>query len=377
MLKDLIKSGYENLLNKFVTQRYGEKFPFDLKGKLEVFGYRNGKLFHYDTNDNTITIWAKHAVMHLLTGEVFSSSGTSRSTASGDHVATGDTFVNNDGTMVSGEQYFGDPTFPGPNNWWSRPVSGDSLTHLYGFFPTKMLFGTGFEWSTWAEIGDSDYYEQYGSGGWNQTNFESNITDSGNTYSNDYSGDTLHKNKSMNDIYSTALSGTISDSSFGITGAVKDSLYNNSVGDSTNLEVTGGNYFAKKTYWGIGHPAFIYAKRIARFYQSGSEIALNFDSTVENKITFTITMPEQTGVNAGIFYPYNGFAIKEAGLFCDSRFRLKDTTPPNDAGSDDSGNTEFDNFSKMGHGIMFAKRYISPITKSHDVSITARWTIYL
>jgi len=182
----------------------------------------------------------------------------------------------------------------------------------------------------------------------------------------------------MNDIYSGALTTPIiTDSDYAITGAIKNGLYESNAGDSAKIETTSGNYFSIQNDWGIGRPSFIYAKRESRFYQSGAEVALNFDSNVENKITYTVTMPEQTGAYAGTFYPYNGFVLKEAGLFTDAGFRLKDTSPPNDAGSDDSALAEFDNFSSMPHGMLFAKRYISPITKSHDVSITARWTIYL
>ncbi len=245
-----------------------------------------------------------------------------------------------------------------------------------------MLFGTGFEWRTWNSIGDSDYYDYYiNTNSWSPTEFNNaSITNAANNYSADYdaAGDSLNYTRTMNDIYSTALTTpAVRDTDFAITGAVKNALYESSTDIATYLETVSGNYFPIHEYWGVGRPAFIYAKRESRFYQSGAEIALNFDSNVENKITYTVTMPEQTGVYAGDFYPYNGFVLKEAGLFCDARFRLKNTTPPNGAGSDDSALEEFDNYSSMPHGILFAKRYISPITKSHDVSITARWTIYL
>ena len=350
-----------------------------LRGELEIIGTENGKIVHYDKGENAITIWGKHATMHVLTGEVFSNVGNTRSTSATDHVASGDTLVNNDGTIVSGEQYFGAPSWPGTNGWWSRPTSGDSATHLYPFFPVKMLFGTGFEWKSWADIGDSDYYTQYTNDGWNSTYFDdSAINDSGNYYSATFSGDTLHKTRSMNDIYSgTLTTPVIQDTDFAVKGAVKNGLYENSVGDSTHIELVSGSYFLKKNYWGIGKPSFVYAKRESAWNESGAEVALDFDSNVENKITFTVTMPEQTGTNAGIFYPYNGFTLKEAGLFCDARFRLSDTTPSDDADSDDSGLTEFDNYTKIPGGIMVAHRYISPISKSHSLSVTARWSIYL
>lgn len=383
MLKDNIIKNFNQINNLKDLHVNAEPFFWDLHGELEIIGRKNGEIFHYDKQDNKITIFAKHATMHLLTGEAFSQVGISRNMAAGYHGDTaGDSFYNRDGTLISGEQYFLNATFPGPNDWWSRPVVGDSTTHLYPFFPTKMLFGTGFEWRNWNAIGDSDYYTYYiNTDGWSESEFNNATKENAaNNYSADYDavGDSLNFTRTMNDIYSGALNTpVITDSNFAITGAIKNGLYENSDSDSGNLTTISGNHFSTQTHWGVGRPAFIYAKRESRFYQSGAEVALNFDSNVENKITYTITMPEQTGAYAGDFYPYNGFVLKEAGLFCDARFRLKDTTPPNDAGSDDSDLNEFDNYSSMSHGMLFAKRYISPITKSHDVSITARWSIYL
>jgi len=383
MLKDNINKNITVIKNLNSLSRNAEPFLWDLHGDLEIIGTKNGEVFHYEKQENKITVWAKHSTMHLLTGESFSQVGTSRSTASGFHGdTTGDSFFNRDGTIVSGEQYFANPTFPGPNDWWSRPVVGDSTTHLYPHFPTKMLFGTGFEWRDWDSIGDSDYYSYYiNTDGWISTEFDDAAKGNvANNYSADYDtvGDSLNYTRSMNDIYSGALTTpVVADSDYAIKGAVKNGLYEGSTSDIAKIDTISGNYFSTQPYWGIGRPAFIYAKRESRFYQSGAEVALNFDSNVENKITYTVTMPEQTGVFAGDFYPYNGFVLKEAGLFTDARFRLKDTTPPNDAGSDDSELAEFDNYSSMPHGMLFAKRYIAPITKSHDVSITARWTIYL
>ena len=63
-------------------------------------------------------------------------------------------------------------------------------------------------------------------------------------------------------------------------------------------------------------------------------------------------MPEQTGSNSGKFYPYNGYMLKVAGLFCDARFILTNTQPTNDGESDDSPQDEWDNWSKMQYGIM-------------------------
>jgi hypothetical protein len=355
-----------------------------LHGEFEIIGTEKGKVVYYDKGDNTITVWAKHSTMHVLTGESFSSYGSSRLTGATDHVDLGDTYKNSDGTLVSGRQYFAAPTFPGTDGWWSRPASGDSLTHLYPFFPTKMLFGTGIEFRSWAtgysDIGDSSYLEYFANSGWDSSTFDTNISNSSNVYSAYYDVGTgaLLKTRTMNDITGDAISTpALTETSFAVKGAIKNALYENNVGDSEKIELVDGDYFAKKQYAGIGKPAFIYARRSSRFYQTGSEISLNWDSNVENKITYTVTLPEQTGVNAGTFYPYNGYLLKEVGLFADARFVLKNTNPANVAASDNADLDEFDNYTKMPYGLMFSKRRIAPVTKSHSVTITGRWTIYL
>jgi len=101
MLRDLINNKFYDLLKKDSSE---EKFPFNFRGELEILGYRNGELFHQDKQHNIITLWAKHSTMHLLTGDVFTSVGTTRSTTASDHGDTsGDSRYNRDGTMISGE----------------------------------------------------------------------------------------------------------------------------------------------------------------------------------------------------------------------------------------------------------------------------------
>src|SRR5271157_1409246 len=128
----------------------------DFRGELEIIGTKDNKIYHYDKGDNTVTVFAKHAMMHILTGESFTTTGIQRSLSPTDHytayVWAGDSNHNNDGTMISNNQYFGSPTFPSSLGWWSR---GDSRlppanTYIYPYFPTKMLFGTGFEFASYS-----------------------------------------------------------------------------------------------------------------------------------------------------------------------------------------------------------------------------------
>jgi hypothetical protein len=379
MLADIIKNNFYYL----VDSRKSSDKMYPIRGELEITASRNGEIFYYDKGPNTVTTWGKHVMMHVLTGESFSMYGRQRSKSSSDHqisATTSSPAFNNDGTQVSNEQHFSNVYFPGTMWWWSKGDSNipSASSYIYPYFPTKMLFGTGFEYPSYTSM-PTDFQTIYPSATWSWVNNGNDFND----YSNNFGslGDTIVHCRTMNDIYSTTLTTPIIlDTDLGISGAIKNGLYESLQGDSAlygKIESIGGNYFSTKPYWGIGRPSFIYCKRETRFFQAGSEASLDFDVNVENKVTYSVTLPEQTGTNAGVIYPYNGFVLKVAGLFCDSRFFLRNTVPVSTATSDDSGLMEYKNYVRMPHGIMIAKRYIAPITKSHDVSITCRWTLYL
>lgn len=373
------------------------------EGKLQVTASKKGKVFHVDEGSNVVTIWAKHATMHLLTGESFSTRGQQRTFDVQDNTAHTATSpgegTNKDGTLLSGQQYFSNNTNPNFNidARWSKSTitpsieTADGTTNVadvrYPFFPSKMLFGTGFEFPTWASI-PAQYREAYEDQGWDSSLFGTQTSQPINThYSNTYSGATLVATRSMNDIFPGPLtSPIITEEDFGVSGAIKSGIYESSADSRHALNAggagsgtirtysEGGNEFLIKEWAGVGKPCFLYARRELRFFQGGSEVQLSADSNIENKIALTVVMPEQTGTQAGIFYPYNGYSLKVAGLFCDAKFLLNNTTP---TGIGDIHPTEQANFNRMSHGIMFAKRYISPIEKVHNVSISARWILYL
>lgn len=389
------------------------KYGFvEIEGQLEVFATKNGKVIHYDKGDNQVTIWAKHATMHLLTGEAFSTHGEQRLFDSGfNGDGTAHTAIdigegtNKDGTLLSGQQYFSNnstPDFDIDSRWIKSTItpqqaigdaSGDPDSSIFPFFPSKMLFGTGFEWKQWnydagnPDAGIPDQYRTiYTNEGWDQSTFETNIPDPSNDYSNYWTGagGTLDQTRTMNDIFSGPLEEEITDQDFGVKGAIKNGGYSDSnlyrgVADATptqtpRTEERGGNEFLVRSWAGVGNPCFIYPTRELRFFQTGSEIALAYDDdNIENKITFQVVMPEQTGAEAGIFYPYNGYTLKQAGLFADARLLLNNTDPESNAAEA----FERDVFRKMPYGLMYAKRNISPILKSHDVSVTSRWSLYL
>ena len=335
------------------------------RGVVEVTGYRNGKQFHYDKSDNTVTIWAKHAAMHMITGEAFSSHGKMRD-------FTGHSLTTNpDGSAISGEQFLTDyANFTLEVKWTKSTVtydagSGDVGGNIpYPFFPTKMLFGTGFEYKTWGDISadDQTYYESYG---YTLENFGT-VT---NDYTNTWNGASLDATKSMNDTINRTLATTITTEDYGVTGAIKSGGYEDSTADASKLIVSEDAYYLDYPFRGVGKPSFLYCKRDERFFSGTAEVELNRDDDkIENKITFSVTMPEQTG-SPKEFYPYNGYTLKEAGLFSDARIVFDNTIPS--SGLIDT------QYKRMPYGILFAKRNIAPITKSPEVSINVQWTIYL
>lgn len=410
MLKDILKN-----FNIIKSSKKDDIAPFHLKGKLVIIGEKDGKVFHYDEGDNVVTIWAKHATMHLLTSETYSTHGnklapdgqtmiySSRSINPSNH-ALG--VYNADGTLISDEQYLGDNTNYYANGYHKHlnraadlsvePAYGDDPNNggfIYPFFPTKMLFGTGVEYASWADVvaagrngpeTDITSYVHPKNGAWNETLFNNLVNSPENYYSDIWSqtSKSLVKARTVNDVYSGVLQGAIpSETDFAIPGAIKDATYRDT-SDFSKIEVIDGKQFAKGSYRGIGRPAFVYAKR-DRFFKEGSEAKLSLGSTagtenLESKITFSVILPEQQN---GEFYPYNGYTLKIAGLFCDARMLLGNKVPVGDYVNmpTDTDLTEFEysNYLKMPGGIMWAKRKIAPIYKSHDVKITAQWTIYL
>ena len=126
---------------------------------------------------------------------------------------------------------------------------------------------------------------------------------------------------------------------------------------------------------GIGNPNFLYFQRdfTTRWASTSSEVYIssNTGDNYEHKITYSMTMPSQTDTYLNWYYPYNGFTLKVAGLFSDSRLVMGNNIPP---GQSAAGYYQYTN---MPSGIMFAKRYISPITKVAGLQLSIQWTIYI
>lgn len=434
MLKDEIQKEYDKLSKeKSKDDNMSEDMNMKLRGELEIWAYKDGELIHHDDGHNVVTNWAKHATMHMMTSETYSSHGNrdalddlgdpvvtstvhaTRSTNSLDHQAGEDGVgINNDGTMISNEQYLGDNTnfFDGEKKYWSVPNPNLAIDHdgdgdkiagsfQYPFFPTKMLFGTGIEYDSWASVAldgrDGSGLDGYGNpsnGSWSANTFNELLNDETGTsglieHDNYYSAEwdeaqlRLLRTRTLNDVYTGALSNDdnpVDADSFGVKGAVKNGTYNGQNGVTVLGPAVDGKLDVSGEYRGIGQPAFIYCTRNERYMHSSSDVALDLgDNTgtehLESKITFTIIMPEQP---TGEFYPYNGHTIKVAGLFADAAMLLRNTVPSAKTGdNDDTTQLEYSSYAKQPTGILWATRNISPIYKSHDTQIIAQWTIYL
>lgn len=402
MLKNKLFS--KSLLDKILEddgkkEEDGFQRAVDFRGEVEIKAWKDGKLFYHDGGPNAITLWARHANIHLLSGNSYSSQGGEIGTWSQPVQNSHSTLKNLDGILLSGEQYFWDwPIYD--NNFKHKYPEGNS-EYKFPFFPTKMLFGTGFEFDTYTNAPQvfKTKWEADPINNLNEATFNSSLKEqTANFYSNRIFNNSLERRRTVNDI----LAGPISENQnliendvkevllsenysrqYGINGAIKNGGINE-ISGGTNLksELDGsdpGPYDQnqgrlKDVYRGIGRPAFIYANRTpyTSIYNTAQEICVRADegSQFDNRVSFTVVMPEQTN-QQNTFYPYNGWIIKEAGLFCDAVLRRGGATsfsPESDG---------YAPFKYMPNGIMIAKRKITPITKTADVRIAINWSLFL
>jgi len=406
--------------------------------------------------------------------------------------------TNIDGTLISGEQFFHTPQpiqypaffFNGADGAADNaPYSAGLDTYDYPYFPTKILLGTGVEFTRWAidpsnntfttrdggsitvietnfisiqnaedqiasyssvefsgfgGVDTQDIETNYGSAQYSQNNFPD--ADSGVKYS-DYSTGfkfdekiddemnwysaiwneggtegttkTLLKARTVNhllsgqfvpftdfitsgvfnfendvDTYKIPTTNTFRirkeiphNHSFGVSGAIKTMAITKNTGsgavfaDEAETEqmadlvgVEGTSYLIDKPeYRGVGRPCFIYFKRSDILIEKG-DVALDGtgegstrDDFIETKITFKAELPEQA---ANEYYPYNGWLLKEIGLFADAKYNFRE--------EDYASATQEvkDAYNKMPGGVMIAKRNIAPLFKHGNVSATIQWTLY-
>src|SRR5574344_1605689 len=438
----------KDILNKIINKNSSRKNIYDTIANsimdgfvdVKVYNDKNGEheLVYHDTGDNTVTDWMRHAIMILLTGSSFSQNGDGRTGLNnGTNDITNSTFdilqytmpaiasttsahtvsdtsklvgTNYDGYILNGGQYFWN-TASYTGHYTASELTAAGLNNYYAVFPTKVLFGTGKEYSSWATLQSENQSEnttwyanmlsEYGGDvGTAATAFDNNITKTTNSLSvsttncNVYSGSIsnnvytstsakVSRMRTVNDPDTTATLNTSSTMSknYGVVGAVK-TLYFSSTSDSAKImtSVSESGKLMKPTYRGVGRPCFIYFNTPVsngvkyEGWSSGDEgveVSLSRDSAKNylNKITFSITMPSQTSAtNAiGAYYPYNGFTLKQIGLFNDS---LLSTI----VSADTTEQAKYP-LQNMMTGTMMAVKNIAPFTKTADSSVELSWTL--
>ena len=437
-LTEAIKTSLENIKNG------DEHIPLNMRGELEVIVRdRDGNVISYERGHNQVTNLAKMTIIHLLAGEIgvvdgpiYSTLNSHSNSLRGLSLSEGTPIVqsftpgnhtvstNADGQLVSEMQYFYDGSSVLDEGSGRNLLSQVMPTVVGGNnvvfnFPTKMLFGTGLEAAN-ADDMSSSY----------QSDFDTSITSSSiyrlNGWATDpASSDPVFENVNIttdDDAAKTAekLTNWYSNSAYrcrtfqpastnpiqadpnatdvSIKGAIKNS-YITSTSDTGKYNPT--TKMAYPTYRGMGYPCFIYARRSTNsFYnpdEGNAETHYQMNSVLgtnpyETQLTYSVIMPAQpvNSTDVSTFYPYNGWILRQAGLFCDARYKLrseevgdgrqeyKETSfvdkVNGDATDSDSAKTYRD--SVCGQ-MLFTRNLSSPILKTADTQVEFKWHIFV
>ena len=418
MLKDLFKKK-----NKDLKETIAKSL---MDGYVDIKAYKHDKdgnktMVYHDTGDNTITDWMRHAIMLMLSGYSLSFNGNNvidgfESAKDKDqiskpnldyHSSSENKGYNKDGYCLNGEQYL----WEGENSNIGYPVVGNTNFYTdneqYSLFPTKVLLGTGCEYTDWQSLKDANEEENatwytnmintYGDGDVivAERAFNSMLgleSDDDICQSNQYSGTiglqglysgsgSLVRAITVNDPDNTTNVSSSAEMSkrYGVVGAIKTIYCPDSASDcSEYLEetISDSGRLIKGKYRGAGRPCFIYFNRSSQTTQSKldwdevtSDISVQRDSSSNylNRITFRVVIPAQSsGTGAvGEYSPFNGYTFKQIGLFNDA---LINTTS-------DKNNPKTKQASNMPCGMMLAVKNIQNFTKTADESIEFTWTL--
>src|SRR5574344_349991 len=390
---------------------------------IKVYDESSGskKLVYHDTGDNTVTDWMRQAIIVMLTGGCFSPNGKKNTSTTTESATKTEQYstpcvdttsnkihakssssdgINYDGYIINGGQYFWDPKdFKG--HYSSTTFTND----IYPIFPTKVLLGTGKEYNSWSELETecqgtySTYYanmltEYGGDSSTATTNFDNNIATSDNSNNcNIVSGTiskgvytsystTIQRARTVNDPDSSITTEVSSSASknYGVIGPIK-TMYFSEADDESKLMSTisdSGNLLLP-TYRGVGRPCFIYMNKkntsddsYSTWDTSTSEVAVSANSGMYylNKITFKVTMPAQTDTYAGTYYPYNGYTLKQIGLYNDALRTLHSSAT--------TGETEgsiSSVYKNMPCGTLLAIKNMTPFSKTAGESVVLTWTL--
>ena len=334
--------------------------------------------------------------------------------------------LNGDGQLVSGMQFFYDGSQVINANKASilsqvNPYEGESL---YCFnYPTKMLFGTGIEAHDETSFNEA-YSDVVLSGSTinlataaringyssseasslditsffknlNTTNFDSELS-ANMILSNWYSADP-YRCRTLQPATTEPLSATPTSDDTAIKGAIKNCYITDASQDLSKYN--SATKMAYPQFRGYGYPCFIYATRKTdKFYDTkGDNTNVYYQKNdifdtepYETELTYTVIMPSQP-VNSNdvtTFYPYNGWILKQAGLFCDSRYMLRSRNNDLDLGEAaflskvNSGNVLDSEAAhsyrdSVGGQMLFTRNLSSPIMKTADTEVAFVWHIFI
>lgn len=350
---------------------------------------------------------------------------------SGNHTTT----TNTDGQMVSGEPFFFSGTDIQNDTSKSTHLSqvapfSESFTgnqKINFNFPTKMLFGTGLEDHSVDTI-PTTYSNDFGTALSPQAilvlngyaaGFEGGAINSKFFYGCSSAVDEdeslgnydISQNKRLSNWYSanayrcrtlqpastrpiTQTNPTSDDTA--LKGAIKN-CFIETTGDTSLYNPT--TKMAQAPYRGYGHPCFIYAKRSTQgFYttEDNKEVYYSLNdalgaSAYETEVTYTVVMPAQPVASDSIstYYPYNGWVLRQAGLFCDSRYKIR-TVADDDSTLGESKfladvNSGIESTSEGAHTwrdsvggqLLFTRNLSSPFIKTADDEVTFIWHIFI
>lgn len=388
------------------------------KGEVTIKAYKDEKLVYYDSGQNAVTNWMRQIILMLLTGNGFSSKG--ENTAFKNNIqhtpdncrnssvniskpdrSNHSTTFNYDGYLMNNNQYFWDPL-----ELKKFYTTSEMSENIYAWFPTKILFGTGREFNSWEELkaltetNYNSWYSQmlqlYGESEQSSikaaNNFNSNIQLPCNQYSGSLAQGISQGEgniilcRTTNDPdpnISVQSTETGLNMNYGIVGAIKSPYFDEQDNQSTLniLEqfISEQGRLLQKEWRGVGRPAFIYFRTPTQSndpelpteawdqVQGGIDVTLSrgAENPFLHKITFSVKLPQQTGTSyATKYYPYNGYNLKQIGLFNDSLFVYSPVG---------SGN-QFAKYN-MSHGTLLAKKNITPFFKTADLSINLTWVL--
>lgn len=437
MIKDRLTEAIEANYEKI--QKGDDRIPIGMRGELEVIVKdRDGNIKSYERDHNQVTKLAKMALLHLLAGEVgtvdsdiYSIPGTNTlrtytreaitpSAASGAQVASffdpakHTDSTNEDGQLVSGAQYFyNGSTYETDNvNVLSQVQPLDIGRNNIRFnFPTKMLFGTGLESKNDTAQNVVDLYNDdvgasinttiinilngfsAGTGELNTDFFKYCSADNTeNVYKNWYSA-IVDRARTLQPVSVSAITNsTPSDTDTAIKGAIKHCFIESSA-DTTHYNAT--EKMAKAPYRGYGYPCFIYATRnTSSFYaaaENNTDVHYEMNTALgnnpyETEVTYTVIMPAQPVASSSIttFYPYNGWILRQAGLFCDSRYAIRSAAIGSTyaeaqlLSNSNRGDLDAHNYrDSVGGMMLFTRNLSSPILKTADDEVTFIWHIFI